>query len=53
LPKNKESSEEFLERMVRKFEELIKEGVKFYVDTIEGELPPEEIEKMRKMLEEH
>lgn len=47
-----ESRDELLERTVRELEELAKKGVKLYVDTIEGELPPEEIEKMKKMLEE-
>jgi len=50
---SEESPEEFLTRILKRLNELTSKGIKFHVDTIEGELPPEELEKMRRMLEEN
>ena len=50
---SEESPEEFLTRILKRLNEMTSKGIKFHVDTIEGELPPEELEKMRRMLEEN
>ena len=41
---SEESPEEFLTCILRRLDELTSRGVKFHVDTIEGELPLEELE---------
>ena len=39
-----------LEEELKKLERALREGARVYVDAIEGELPPEEVEKLRRML---
>ena len=40
---SEESPEEFLTCILRRLDELTSRGVKFHVDTIEGELPLEDL----------
>ena len=52
MAKAQTSSSEPLDHMLSQLRELSKRGVRFYIDTIEGELPPQKLEELRRLMEE-